>query len=108
MVLCGIWASVVGSNRGGSAVWWFVAGFFLGLIGVLLAYLCNGKRCSACQKKVSREATICPYCMTRQMPTTHKLHVTDQMNDEEREIATYNPVAAAAVCLKRLKAERAT
>jgi RNA polymerase subunit RPABC4/transcription elongation factor Spt4 len=105
MVLCGIWASVVGSNRGGSAVWWFVAGFFLGVIGVALAYLCTGKRCPACQKRVSHQATLCPYCMTRQMPTTQKLHITDQMNDEEREIAKTDQMKAVAACLIRLKTE---
>lgn len=65
MILCvfGVIAAVIADNRGGGWFGWFVAGFFLGPIGVGLAFTI-GKRCTKCQKKIHKNANICPYCQT--------------------------------------------
>lgn len=44
LILSGATASIVASKLDGSAGAWFVAGFFLGLIGILLAATMNDKK----------------------------------------------------------------
>lgn len=109
-VLCGVWAGVVASNRGGSGFWWFVGGCLLAILFVPLAYTV-GKECGGCRKKIHREASLCPHCMTRQTSGTDSVQppATDptvgQMNARELEVYSYNPVAARDLCRKRLRRE---
>ncbi|TYB31288.1 MAG: zinc-ribbon domain-containing protein [Candidatus Mcinerneyibacterium aminivorans] len=60
-ILFGIAAGLVGSSRGGNGCLYFLAGFLLGPIGLITAFF-EGKRCPRCQKKISNNAMVCPYC----------------------------------------------
>jgi len=57
----GLIASLIGSSRGGSGVGWFFAGFFLNVIGIILAFTA-GVKCPECQSKINGKATRCPKC----------------------------------------------
>lgn len=60
-ILFGICASVVGSNRGESAIAWFVLGALFGPIGFAFAFTA-GVKCPKCASKISAKATVCPRC----------------------------------------------
>lgn len=64
-VCCGVGAGIVASNRGAKPGGWFLLGFFLGPIGLALAFTSNsGVVCPACRKGIHPEASKCPYCQT--------------------------------------------
>ena len=56
-----IGAALIASNRGGDPIQWGLIGFFLPVIGVLLAFTV-GKQCPQCQSKIHFQATTCPKC----------------------------------------------
>ena len=64
-LVCGVVAAMIGADKG-EAVSGFVVGFVLGPLGVVVALLSQGntKKCDACQKRVNRMATKCPYCQS--------------------------------------------
>lgn len=39
MIITGTWAGAVAAGKGRSMQWWFIIGFFLPVIGVILAYV---------------------------------------------------------------------
>ncbi len=38
-IICGTWAGAVGARKGRSMQWWFIIGFFLTIVGVILVYI---------------------------------------------------------------------
>jgi hypothetical protein len=58
---CGVAASIVASNRGGSGCLWFGLGIVFGPFGLLMAFA-NGTRCPRCAKGISTDAKVCPHC----------------------------------------------
>lgn len=64
LLLSGFVCAVVGAFRGGNALVWFIAGFCLGPLALLLALSVAGAQCIHCRKRISPKATICPYCRT--------------------------------------------
>lgn len=63
-IFFGILAAIVGSNRGGSGCLWFLAGFVLGPIGFLCAFL-EGQKCPHCMSRIPNKATVCPRCQSQ-------------------------------------------
>lgn len=62
-VICATAGAVIGGARG-RPVFGFIAGLFLGPIGVLCAFFFRGHRrdCPHCRELVHDQATICPHC----------------------------------------------
>ncbi len=66
----GLIASWIARSKGKSGYLWFLTGFLLGPIGILLALLVpssnpplrDKKRCPRCGRKVDKKAFRCPYC----------------------------------------------
>lgn len=65
LILFGIGAAIVASNKGASGILWFFLGVILGPIGLLLAFFSGGKRCPYCKSKIHKDATICPKCQQK-------------------------------------------
>jgi cytochrome c oxidase assembly factor CtaG len=59
--LCGITAVTVAIHREASPRLWFVIGFLLGPIGLILA-LTSGVTCPHCGKRIGTNAVACPHC----------------------------------------------
>jgi DMSO reductase anchor subunit len=39
MIICGTWAGAVAARKGRSMQWWFIIGFFLPIIGLVIIYI---------------------------------------------------------------------
>jgi hypothetical protein len=39
MIICGTWAGAVASRKGRSMQWWFIIGFFVPIIGLVVIYI---------------------------------------------------------------------
>lgn len=63
LLICGIIAAMIASFKGRNTAGWFLAGLFLGVIGVLLVGLLPKlKQCPKCGMKLRQDALICYYC----------------------------------------------
>lgn len=63
LLACGIIAGQIAGQRGATNTGaWFLAGFFLGPIGILLSLAHRTAECSACRKRIHPNATRCPHC----------------------------------------------
>lgn len=62
-ILCGVISAVVASNKGRSGLGWFLIGFLLGPLGLILA-LVVGQNREAVEKAALRSGEMqkCPYC----------------------------------------------
>ena len=62
-LVCGVIAAKIGSTKGESTGG-FIAGFFLGPLGIILALVSKGNRkpCPFCRESVNPEASVCPHC----------------------------------------------
>lgn len=62
-LLCAVICAIIGSKKG-EIVSGFIAGAFLGPLGILLALGSKGNRktCPFCRTQIHKEATICPEC----------------------------------------------
>lgn len=38
-IICGTWSGAVAAGKGRSMQWWFIIGFFLPIIGLIIAYI---------------------------------------------------------------------
>ena len=80
-ILCGWFSSKIMKSKGRSSGAGWALGLLLGIIGLIIAALLSvdehgvrqqnlesgrSKKCSACRMIIDRDATICPYCHTRQ------------------------------------------
>jgi hypothetical protein len=67
-LLPAILAGAAASSRGGSGALWWVLGFASGPLAwsvFVLAFVLNHHRiCFACQKRIDRRLTECPYCQS--------------------------------------------
>lgn len=62
-IICGIITAAIAYFKGRSAVGWFLAGLFLGIIGILLVVLLPKlKRCPQCGMNLRQDAVVCYYC----------------------------------------------
>lgn len=55
-------AAAIAYKRGDAPFGWFVAGFLLGPLSVLLAYVMSGKWCVRCMTKAHHQSKQCPHC----------------------------------------------
>jgi hypothetical protein len=78
-VIFGLICAVVWSHKGGSAVVGFLAGLFLGLIGlIIVAVISPGadakqkaatmRECPHCKEQMRRDASVCPHCQRESKP----------------------------------------
>lgn len=69
-ILFGVLSSNIGKDKGYSSVPFFALGFFLGLLGLLIAFFIRGKAnttsrnlllkdCPSCKEKIPKEALLC-------------------------------------------------
>jgi len=81
MCLCGLITGIIGSNKGRSGFLWFVIGFLLAPLGIVLALvikkdnqtleskaiaLGTQKKCPFCAELIKNEAIICKHCNREQ------------------------------------------
>ena len=81
MCLCGLITGIIGSNKGRSGFLWFVIGFLLAPLGIVLALvikkdnqtleskalaLGTQKKCPYCAELIKSEAIICKHCNREQ------------------------------------------
>ena len=58
-----IWATNVAKKRGYPSWYGLLLGFFLSLVGVLVASILPRKKvCPHCAERVNIEASVCPHC----------------------------------------------
>ena len=62
-LLSGVVSAVVATNKGRSGCGWFVLGFFLGPVGLILSFAVSKNQAVLEQRLVQRgEMQYCPYC----------------------------------------------
>jgi hypothetical protein len=61
-VVCWICSAIVASRKGNSFLLWFLFGFLLGPIALILAFVVTGATCSNCKSTIHRKAKVCPFC----------------------------------------------
>ncbi|MBU1248983.1 MAG: zinc ribbon domain-containing protein [Proteobacteria bacterium] len=63
-----IWTANVAKGKGRNWVVWFVLGFLLNIVGLIIAYVLpvqaggDYMKCSQCAEPVRREAKVCKHC----------------------------------------------
>ncbi len=58
----GLGSALIASSRGASELYWFVVGFMLGPLGLLMAFYSTGKTCPICKSQIHKRAIVCPQC----------------------------------------------
>ena len=80
-------AALIASNKGESALKWFVASLFIGPFAWVGAYY-SGKICPHCRSKIHQKALVCPRC---QRPQTYQNLEEELRTPPEALIAQNQP-----------------
>jgi len=67
-ILCGVIAAMIAAGKGSHPAGYAILGFILGPIGIIMALLMSGETCAFCGKRISKDASICPYCQHQLKP----------------------------------------
>ena len=94
---CGLISAAIGSQRE-SPVLGFLLGFFLGPIGIVLAFLVDNRpTCPFCAERHRTGAVLCPHCRTSLVPRRREAQVDpeDWQNQHVDRRPTSHPGPAA-------------
>ena len=67
-IICGVVSAFLANKKGRSVLGWFIIGFLLGPIGLIIVFLIGGKSCDYCKKSIHKDAVICPFCQQKVTP----------------------------------------
>ena len=80
-IICGVIAGFISRDKGKGFGFGFIAGLFLGIIGIIIAALSSGgtggegdwsqhRVCPHCKERMRRDAGVCPSCQRDSKPWT--------------------------------------
>lgn len=82
-IICGVIAGFISRDKGKGFAFGFIAGLFLGVIGIIVAAMSGGSAsseaewtqhrvCPHCKERMKRDASVCPSCQRESKPWTFK------------------------------------
>lgn len=110
--LCGLITGIAGSNKGRSGFLWFLVGFVLGPLGIVLALVAKKdnqtieskaialgtqKKCPFCAELIKAEAIICKHCNREQPENNGSIQIENSQKALLNAIADNNIEAVRSI-----------